>query len=175
MSGVEWNDHCNSHLRVSHVPPISHYSSDGEYDCLSFFDGTFHLAVAELPEFIAALYEAAGLPVPVILERPKGIPLTGGGLHQWVQVTPSPAMHPPDVPGVTLEVANGVRLLGDEPLRVAVALIDAMREAENEPVPAEVEELAAVLERSHTMLATTSQRDVARAVLRAGWKRQADA
>ena len=36
--------------------------------------------------------------------------------------------------------SQSVRLIGDEPLRVALALVDAMREAE--PDPAEVEELA---------------------------------
>jgi hypothetical protein len=109
---------------------------------------------------VAALYEAAGLPAPVILDRPAPRDLLVPGPHDGddVAVTPSPAGHPGNLPGVSLRVGGepdgcaAVRLIGDEPLRVAVALIDAMREAEQapaEPDEHEARELARVLHRTH--------------------------
>lgn len=106
----------------------------------------------DIPDLVAHLYETAGLGVPVILDRPEPrdvlVPDPHGG--EDVSVTPSPAGRPGNLPGVNLRVGGdpdgyaAVRLVGDEPLRVAVALIDAMREAEREPDPdpADVEELA---------------------------------
>ena len=106
-------------------------------------DGPFRVFPESVSKIAGELYEACGLPVPVILERPAPREMLAAGPHgdEVVHVEPSPAGHPSNRPGVVLELGSqSVRLIGDEPLRVALALVDAMREAE--PDPAEVEELA---------------------------------
>jgi hypothetical protein len=107
-----------------------------------------------LPEVAGKLYEAAGLTAPVMLERPgpRKILVAGPQGDEEVRVSPSRTGSPSNLPGVMLRVGGAaqsaeIRLIGDEPLRVAVALVDAKREAEAPPDPAEAEaaELAAYL------------------------------
>jgi hypothetical protein len=100
-----------------------------------------HVKAAGFPALIAALYEAAGLPAPIILARPVG----GEYLMR----------HFPSAlgAGITVNRKDGfVVIRGDgllfDPKTVrdlaafAVTLAD---EAESEPDPAEVEELAAAI------------------------------
>ena len=74
------------------------------------------------------------------------VPGAGDG-GSWVDVERSDSTPP----SALLSFCRGtggsvaVRLVGDEPIRVAVALVDAMRGAESEPGPAEVKELAEVI------------------------------
>lgn len=92
--------------------------------------------VMDVPAITERLREACGLLSPVILERPAPRDTLVPGPHgdEHVTIAPSPAGRPSNAPGVTLVAGGvGIRLVGDEPLRVALALIDAMREAEAEP------------------------------------------
>lgn len=124
-----------------------------------------------IPAITAALYEAVGVKPPMVLGSLPG-PDSLGEVAPFVTVEPSPAGSPQNLPGVMLNMdGRQVRLIRDEPLRVAAALVSAMREAEAAPDPAEVEELAAVLHSaSHpngcTRGPTSEQVDEARAALR---------
>jgi hypothetical protein len=129
------------------------------------------------------LCDRAGARV-VILERPEPRDLLVIGPHgdEQVSVTVSGSR---ESPGVRL-AADPIRLLGDEPLRVALALVDAMAGAQASPGPADVEALAAVIGDKCRVDAhlgsqwdagvTFSSNDMARAVLAAlpglGWKRE---
>ena len=117
-----------------------------------------------------ALHEAAGLGRPMILETPAPRERLAGGPHgdELVSVTPSAARSASNVPGVLLGAGGGaVRLIGDEPLRVAIALVEAMREAaEPEPDPAEVEELAEVLSEGGALSTDTLVERLAELALR---------
>jgi hypothetical protein len=98
-----------------------------------------------VPALAEGLYEAAGLGRPVILAAPAPRVMLAGGPHgeELVRVRPSPAGGSSNLPGVMLGLGSqSVRLIDDEPVRVALALVDAMKEAEGEPDPAEVAELA---------------------------------
>ena len=127
----------------------------------------------------------AGLDV-VILERPEPRDILVIGPHgdEQVSVTTSRG----DLrtsPGVFLS-ADPIRLFGDEPLRVALALIDAMAEAEATPDPDDVDALACVIGDKCRIDAhlgpqwdasvRLSSNSMARAVLAAlpglGWKRE---
>jgi hypothetical protein len=139
------------------VPDWTYTDRDGDRMRLSGGNGRCVVAslsrgliipAEDVPKITAAMYEQAGLPAPVILGRPASrkllVPDPHGG--EEVRVTPSPGHHG-DSPGVFIRVGgedySEIRLVDDEPLRVAIALIDAMGEAEAaRPDPAEVEALA---------------------------------
>lgn len=141
---------------------------------------------AAVPAAALALYEAAGLPVPLILSAPErgGQLVRGPHGQELADVRPSPAGSPSNKPGVMLGLHDGsrrvaVRLVGDEPLTVAAALVSAMREAEAWPDPAEVEELATAIHRANCEGGTRclrnpddGDRSAARLVLLGGWKRE---
>jgi hypothetical protein len=132
------------------------------------------VSAGAVPPLAEGLYEAAGLGRPVILERPSPRGVLVPGPHagdEHVKVAPSPAGCPSNAPGVTLATGGvGVRLVGDEPLRVALALVDAMREAENEPDRADVESLADALARGGALTTETPVADLAVIALR--WMRE---
>lgn len=78
MTYIPWADHRGGRLELSLLSPCMAPSAnlsaarprDGE-GCLHIDGGDFHLPVWKLPEFTGTLYEAAGKPVPVILDRPQ--------------------------------------------------------------------------------------------------------
>jgi hypothetical protein len=96
------------------------------------------------PGIAVAMHEAAGLPAPVILERPESrellVPGAGGG-RSWVTVERRMSADRSAGAGVMLSVAAdsssmaSIRLVGDEPLRVALALADAVNGTGGEPDP----------------------------------------
>ena len=137
MNPRTFTDRDGSELTVSECcdddlnPDCVHVTVEGKSTCLQ---------VADLPQVAAALYEAASRPAPVILERPEPrkvlVPAADGG--ETVHIVPG---CPEGSPGVALSLSCPVRLVGDEARRITVALVDAMREAETEPDPAEVEKV----------------------------------
>lgn len=116
---------------------------------------------ADLPRVSAGLWESAGLRAPVILERPDILALDMlPGLHFTVNGCVIEAERPGGnrqfTPAAVRRLAASLAILADE--------------AEAEPDPAEVEQLAAVVRK----LANGTQiDDLARAILRAGYKREA--
>jgi hypothetical protein len=147
------------------------------------YDGdtaTVSVPSSKVPAAALALYEAAGLSEPVILERPKSgsaaILSEGGG--ELVTVSASPRGGPMNLPGVMLSTGGvGVRLIRDEPLRLAWQLVGAMREAEAEPDAAEVEALAQEIHQPNCDAGEQcgphdDERRAARALLLGGWKRE---
>lgn len=99
-----------------------------------------HVEAADFPALIAALHEAAGLPAPVILERPEISPGEAKGVNVFtvdlnrdlsVRVGLGSAKGVPLGPSVARHLAS-----------VIAAYADAA-EAAREPDPAEVEELTA--------------------------------
>jgi len=133
---------------------------------LSTEDGAVRVSAGDLPQVVAALYEAAGLPAPVILDRPE---------HPVLDL----------IPGVSFEVRNrgveGIRrpsatesgtLWEAATIRhFAASLAVLADEAEAAPHPAEVAELAAVI-RSGGRDMLQGSGAIARDILRAGWKRE---
>ena len=124
-----------------------------------------HVYAADFPALIAALYEAAELPAPVILERPEIDPEGAAGINVFtvrldrdlsVCVAGRAGHASPVAPSVARKLAS-----------VIAAYADAA-EAAREFDPAEVEELAELL-REHGDCASLRW-DAARAVLR--WFRE---
>ena len=77
MPYIPWGDHRGGRLELAMLDcsaPHSNPSADppqpGE-NCLLISAADFHLPVHKLPEFTGTLHEAAGKPVPVILDRPQ--------------------------------------------------------------------------------------------------------
>ena len=130
------------------------------------------LAPRTLPRFIAALYAAAGKPEPVILDRPDIDPQTCKGVNLfnvWLDRDRN------------VYVGRGGNDTGLAPsvARLLACLIAAYADAaEREPDPAEVEELATLLHdtRETGVKGGHGEWDVrdARAILRAGYKREAN-
>lgn len=155
--------------------------------------GDAHIAdvpKSEVPAAALALYEAAGLPDPLILPgvEPGAMLVRGPHGEELADVSPSPAGSPSNAPGVMFSLHAGerrvsVRLIGDEPLRLASALANAMREAAAEPEPddAEVNALALTIHKAKCgggdgcqWAPTVDDRNAAVAVVRAGYaKREA--
>jgi len=120
-----------------------------------------HVRAAGFPALIAALYEAAGLVGPVILERPSvpqdgarlrfgkfGMRMLDGGIAfslPGVEVDAVP-------PGAARELAAHIAAYADA--------------AESEPDAAEAEDLTGFLVRAGAGLTTTGVDDIARAALR---------
>jgi len=97
-----------------------------------------HVEAADFPALIAALYEAAGLPAPVILERPDADD-DSAGLIPGLRFTARDGV-------VEVERPGGNWQIGPAKVRkFAAALAVLADEAESGPDPAEVEELAYVL------------------------------
>jgi hypothetical protein len=178
VSRAEWGDHDERRLTLARVPECKGAPSwEGGLDqrpfcadgCISFNDGDFHLPVGKLTEFVATLYEAAGLPAPVILERPEIVPDGDGetGINIFtVRAEPhlgSVSIRYHSAPSAAVIAPGPARLLAS----VIAAYADAA-EAAREFDPAEVEELAEVL-REHGDCASLRW-DAARAALR--WFRE---
>jgi hypothetical protein len=72
------------------------------------------------------MFTSAGLAAPLIVPRPwPGVPLAFDPFGDPVSVSRDPGA-PGELPGVRLEVlGRSVRLVGDEAVRVAAALLDA--------------------------------------------------
>jgi hypothetical protein len=130
----------------------------------------FAVDPGEIPEITAKLYEAAGSVPPVMLGRPdipdgaswspwQDCPLTvavdGGKVRQMWRDGPSLSMTPAQA------------------RQHAAALVVLADRAEAEPDPAEVEALTDVLRETYQRDNHVSFPDHARAILLAGWKREA--
>ena len=77
MPWIPWGDHRGGRLEMAPVAcrapstdPSADPPRDGE-ECLGIEAGDFHVPLHNLAGFVASLYEAAGLPQPVILPRPQ--------------------------------------------------------------------------------------------------------
>ncbi len=133
---------------------------------------------SEVPAAALALYEAAGLPQPVILDAPttlSGKPLTVGTPAAPVEFTDSSSLFASD--GRVFLALDPKRdgLTPKEARKLGAALAVHADAAEAEPDPAEVEELAVVLHADRRCCVggpSDSDRNAARAVLLAGWKRE---
>jgi hypothetical protein len=134
-------------------------------------DDRARVSADDLPEVIGKLYEACGLPSPVILERPSisipdGDPVRCGDL--------SLRMYEGGIsmglPGVTAAA------ISPDALRRRAAFMAAYADAvEAEPDPAGIDELTGILsaadpEEAHEM---ASLKALARAILAAGYSREA--
>lgn len=124
----------------------------------------------EFPALIAALYEAAGLGTPVVLERPElheythacGISLRREGSRIFVAVPDEASLEP----GTARRLAAYLAAYADQ--------------ADAEPDPAQVEELTVLLGEAYDGADgghaghAAAVREQARAILRAGYRREAD-
>lgn len=105
-----------------------------------------HVEGADFPALAGALYEAAGLPAPVILERP-GIAADGDG---ETGINVFTVRMEPDLRSIGIRYHGANRaIIAPGPARklasVIAAYADAAQAHQDEPDPAEVEELAAVI------------------------------
>lgn len=78
MAYIPWGDHRGGRLELALMVPCLAPSSDPsaarpepDGGCVTIEAREFHLPVQKIPEFTGTLYEAAGQPVPVVLERPQ--------------------------------------------------------------------------------------------------------
>lgn len=114
---------------------------DGHLDDPCIVVDCYHLHASVLPEFVAALYEAAGLPAPVILERPETV--------AQVIVMPGArfAVAGNAVEAVPfLQAAPKAEMLSPAAIRdIAAGLACLAEVAGSGPDPAEVTELTKVL------------------------------
>ncbi len=135
-----------------------------------------NIAPPEVPAAALALYEAAGLPEPLILPRPLDLPIG----------TPDQNAH---VAGCAVWLENGrvwveerhpdASLNPDNALLLAAA-IAVHAEAAGEPDPAEVTPLAAAIHRAQCNTSVVPDpcdrcRETARKILLGGWKRETQA
>jgi hypothetical protein len=171
---TNWSDHFEHRLTLDHAGSCRGkpeypggcdqraFCADG---CISFNDGDFHLPVGKLAEFVATLYGTAGLPAPVILERPEIIP-DGDGETGINIFTVRAEPHLGSL-SIRYHGAPSAAVIAPGPARVLASVIAAYAdaaEAGREFDPAEVEELAEVL-REHGDCASLRW-DAARAALR---------
>jgi hypothetical protein len=122
------------------------------------------VGAADIPEFAAELYKAAGLPAPVILDRPVIDPRTGKGVNRFSVL--------PGADGTVLVSQGGGHdhvPLAPGVARLLAAVIAAFADAADAAEPAEVKELTAVIRK---LANGTEIDDLARAILRAGYKRE---
>ena len=144
--GRLWGDHNEHRLTLAHLPgcggrPIYEGGTDQHSFCASgcviFNDGDFHLPVGKLGEFTATLYEAAGLPAPVILE-PPGATFEGG-------VNRAGRIEVGSLGGRVTVGLYGIQPEEIEPAaarRLAALIAVHADEAQSDPDPAEVQSLA---------------------------------
>ena len=121
-----------------------------------------HLEAADFPALAGALYESAGLPVPVILDRPAvpSVSLLAG-------VTFTARHGGVDVGYHSLGTDSGHLCDPETIRRFAASLAILADEAEATPDPADVEELTGYLVRAGAGLRSTGVDEIARAAL--GW------
>lgn len=166
MPYIPWGDHRGGRLELAFLPRCSAPWTDHLADppapgggCLSI-DGAadFHLPVHKFPEFVGTLYEAAGQPAPILLDRPQ-IPGTTTIFLGGYSVMR-------DGPAVTVVVGREERCLPPDKAREYAAAIAARAdEAEDNET---VRKLAAVVRSNLPGMAKTADeiaRDVAQAVL----------
>ena len=156
---------------------------DGDDHCLVTVCGSrgFAATTRVLPDEVpavaagiaAAMHEAAGLPAPVILERPEIDPEGAAGVNVFtvgldrdlsVCVSYGKQKAVPVAPSVARKLAS-----------VIAAYADAAQAHQDEPDPAEVGELAAVIAADRDRAGHPHELDLhtAEVILRAGWKRGA--
>ncbi len=142
-----------------------------------------YVAASEVPAAALALYEAAGLPAPVILPRQETPPGLTSGACEWRPYEHSilAARRVGNEVRVEMERSNGASCTFPpaKAREMAAVLATLADEAEAEPDPAELEQLATVIHRANCK---SGQRCVqrpddtdlvaARAVLLARWKRE---
>ena len=150
MSRPIWSDHFEHWLTLDHAgacrgkPEYSEGLDQGAFcagGCIVFNDGDFHLPVGKLAEFVTAMHEAAGLPAPVILERPEVTFKDGVNRAGRIEVG-----RLGDRVTVGLYGIQPEELEPDVARRLAALIAVRAGEAQDgEPDPAEVEELATIL------------------------------
>jgi hypothetical protein len=131
------------------------------------------VGAAELPGVIAAMYEAAGLPAPVILERPETTPAGTSTAIGFVYPFRSARG---DLVGVVTSEVRDAYLTPTEARKAAAVIAAYADEADADPDPAEVEELAAFIRSAHhpdSGKPGDSDRTAARAALRGMQNREA--
>jgi hypothetical protein len=133
--------------------------------------GGAEVTALDLPVIVAKLYEACGLNLPVILDRPE-VPVPGS-IARCGMVTIDRLRDQ-----VTLGL-YGVQPEGITPAEARVIagyLVAYADHAETEPDPAEVEALAAVVREAGFFpgLPVASLCELAGAILRAGYERKAE-
>jgi len=109
-----------------------------------------HLEASDFPALTGALYEGAGLPAPVILERPE-VDLTADCSSVNIfTVTLEPNLRSV---GIRYHGAPNRAIVAPGPARVLAAVIaayaDVAQANRDEPDPGEVEELAAAIRTAH--------------------------
>ena len=125
----------------------------------------------DLPEVVAKLYEACGLPSPVILARSSARFPEGGAPFRFGDFgfRLGPGGVSPSLPGLTAKAVppGFLRELAGH----LVALAD---EADAEPDPADVDELAVLLmnEMNRDVMGIGGARPLARKILAAGYSRE---
>lgn len=173
-------------LPYRYLPPPGEEISigqDGDDHCLVTVCGSrgFAATTRVLPDEVpavaagiaAAMHEAAGLPAPVILERPEIDPEGAAGVNVFtvgldrdlsVCVSYGKQKAVPVAPSVARKLAS-----------VIAAYADAAQAHQDEPDPAEVGELAAVIAADRDRAGHPHELDLhtAEVILRAGWKRGA--
>ena len=173
-------------LPYRYLPPPGEEISigqDGADHCLVTVCGSrgFAATTRVLPDEVpavaagiaAAMHEAAGLPAPVILERPEIDPEGAAGVNVFtvgldrdlsVCVSYGKQKAVPVAPSVARKLAS-----------VIAAYADAAQAHQDEPDPAEVGELAAVIAADRDRAGHPHELDLhtAEVILRAGWKRGA--
>lgn len=176
----DWTDHAERRMTLGHIAACRGRPSYPEgcdqtafcaEGCITFNDGDFHLPVGKLAEFVTTLYEAAGKPAPVILDRPE-VAADGDGSTGINIFT---VKLEPDLRslGIRYHGAPNRAIIAPGPARVLASVIAAYADAgqahQDEPDPAEVEELAAAIRAQlHPASGKPSEADrtAARAALR---------
>lgn len=123
---------------------------------------------ADLPSVVGALHEAAGLPAPVILERPDNPGVFLSLLDGFDFEICSGRV---DVTRHATSTRSGVLLEPAVIRGIAAALALLAEDTEREPDPADVDELAMVLAEGNGAIGLDGARPLALRILRAGYRR----
>jgi hypothetical protein len=126
---------------------------------------------SEVPAAALALYEAAGLPEPVILPRPE---LPEGGKWRPAEGSRLVLSQQGNDVRVEFDITNGASstMPPAKAREMAAVLAVLADEADAEPDPAEVDRLAALIKAEDYDLNYPSRCELARSILLAGWKRE---